>query len=820
MHHQPSSERARSRSITLISIVAAAVFLTGMNAGAQVYMEEVVVTAQKREQNVQDIGIAITALSGELITALGYEKATMVVDMAPGVQLVQPNAQASFGFAIRGVIQTDFSDNQEHPVAIYVDEAYVSQASGAGFQLFDLDRVEILRGPQGTLYGRNATGGTVSFVTRKPSQEFEAYIQAKYGSYDNKGTEFAIGGPITERISARFSGTGNWHDPYTENTIGPDIFNDNSAAFRGQVLFEFNDDVSLLLNGRGGYQEVVDGVGEIGPADVNPANFAGFDREPDDALPNTRPPGGAICPGCNFLGYREPDDGPWVVTVDSQGHNDLHVWGGGARLEWAFDRFDLVSITDYAHLDKDYTEDSDDTPVTALRFFLNNNAEQFSEEIRLSGERENFRWLAGFYWLRIRGEYSNGFTIDSPYFGGAHPGIFPADAFTPMGVNVFGPDIPCFGTIHTDLINTCGPQPTSHAAGTLVLQNTVEQNTDSYSVFFQTEFDVRPDLTMITGFRWIEEQKNFNLQQILAFWDDSNPGSENRLHSQEIGAVTYVFNDDSAGTLAHYNKGLWSAKLGFELDVNDDLLAYLTWNRGVKGGGFNMTLEMETLRPEDVQYQEEVLNAYEVGFKLSLYENRIRVNGSMFFYNYGDFQALIFEGLGSKVLNKDAEIYGAELEFQGSPWRGLDFVGGVSYLQAKAFDLDFSRTGTPNPQERALPQAPMWTVNGLARYQFQPVFKNTFFAGRPALQMDFNYRTEQNFLLTNAPAGMQAAYVIGNARVSYASEDGRWETAFAVRNLTNQAYATVRFDVGGSFGFTQRFVSIPRWFYGTVRVNF
>ena len=110
-----------------------------MNVGAQVYMEEVVVTAQKREQNVQDVGIAVTAMSGDQITALGYERSTMVFDMAPGVQLVQPNSRASYGVAIRGVIQTDFADHQEHPVSIYIDEAYISQSSGAGFQLFDLD---------------------------------------------------------------------------------------------------------------------------------------------------------------------------------------------------------------------------------------------------------------------------------------------------------------------------------------------------------------------------------------------------------------------------------------------------------------------------------------------------------------------------------------------------------------------------------------------------------------------------------------------------------------------------------------------------------
>ena len=813
--HQPSSERARSRSITLISIVAAAVFLTGMNAGAQVYMEEVVVTAQKREQNVQDIGIAVTAMSGDQINALGYERSTMVFDMAPGVQLVQPNSRASYGVAIRGVIQTDFADHQEHPVSIYIDEAYISQSSGAGFQLFDLGRVEILRGPQGTLYGRNATGGTVSFVTNKPSQEFDGYVQAKYGSYDNKGVEFAIGGPLTKQVSARFSGSGNWHDPYAENRVGPDQFDDNAAAFRGQVLFEVNDDVSLLVNGRGAYSEVVDGAADTIPGDQNPANGFGF-RRGDTVLHSASPPGAIICPGCDHLGHKEPDDDPLTLSHDVIGFADLHTWGGGARLEWSFDRFDFVSITDYAHTDKTYQEDSENGPLTALNFFLDNNAEQFTQEIRFNGEMENFRWVAGLYYLKIRGEYGTGFTVDHAVFDG---GVIPADGL----IGPAGTLVPCFGANFPDLINTCGPQPTSHPEGTLVLQTSWEQNTDSYSVFFQTEFDLRPDFTLITGFRWIEEQKDYNMQHHLAVWDERIPGQKDRLHTQEIGAVLYVFSEDSAGTLANYNKGLWSAKIGLEWDVNDDLLAYFTWNRGVKGGGFNAALAADTIRPENVPFDEEVLKAYELGFKLSAYKNRIRLNGAMFYYDYEKFQAFIFEGLSQLVLNKDAQVYGAELEFQGSPWRGLDFVGGVSYLQTKVFDLDFANTGAgfpSNPFERTIPKSPMWTVNGLVRYQFQPVFKNTFFAGRFALQADFNYRTEFNFLLTNAPAGVQSAYVIGNTRVSYASEDGRWEAAFAIKNIADQFYSTQIFDVGGDFGSIQRFFDRPRWFYGTVRVNF
>ena len=307
---------------------------------------------------------------------------------------------------------------------------------------------------------------------------------------------------------------------------------------------------------------------------------------------------------------------------------------------------------------------------------------------------------------------------------------------------------------------------------------------------------------------------------MLSLWDETVPNGRDHIYNDNVGVVLYVFDEDSAGTLANYNEGLWAAKAGLEWDVNDDLLTYFTFNRGVKGGGFNAPDEPESLRPEDIPFKAEVVKAYEGGFKQSLFENKLRVNGAAFYYDYEDFQAFIFKGLTNTVVNKDAEIYGAELEIQGLPWRGLDFMGGVGYLQATAFDIDFSATGTPNPEDRAIPKTPMWTVNGLARYQFQPVFKNTFFAGHFALQGDFNYRSEFNFLITEAPAGMQAAYVIGNTRVSYASEDGRWEAAFAVKNIADQYDTTQVFDVATFFASVQRFFDRPRWFYGTVRVNF
>src|ERR1700716_4523844 len=146
---------------------------TGASSGG---LEEVIVTAQRREQNEQEIGISLSAVTGADLANLGVVNATDITKSMPAVVLTQPNGPSSFSLAIRGVVQNDFADHQESPAAIYVDDVYVSQMAGLAFTMFDMERVEVLRGPQGTLFGRNATGGLANFLTRKPTDAQEGYV--------------------------------------------------------------------------------------------------------------------------------------------------------------------------------------------------------------------------------------------------------------------------------------------------------------------------------------------------------------------------------------------------------------------------------------------------------------------------------------------------------------------------------------------------------------------------------------------------------------------------------------------------------------------
>ncbi|MEZ5557706.1 MAG: TonB-dependent receptor [Pseudomonadales bacterium] len=408
-------------------------------------IEEVVVTAQKREQNIQEVGIAVSALTGEQMNDLGFTNAQQVTAMAPGVSTLQPNGEANYAIAIRGVVNSDFTTNVESPIAIYLDDVYISQMSGAGFMLFDMDRVEILRGPQGTLYGRNATGGLAHYVTKRPTEDFEGYAQVTAGSYDQMRFEGAASGPISDTLMARVSVATNDHDGYVKNRLGGHLNNGNEETARLQLLWAPTDTFDLLLNVRGSKQNIDTGffehvsanvTGELTPNEVN-----------------------------QVLGYIDNDGNPYKGDYDSPGFNDLTTRGYSATVHWDLVNFTLTSITDYSTVKRDYIEDSDASPVALFNFFLTTDAKQLSQELRLNGSGDNMNWVAGLYYLNLEVDDSNG--------AESEPFIDPAG-------------------------------DTPYVSG---LDNPYQTKTESWSVFGQLEYDLSDTLTGIAGVRWIRDDK-------------------------------------------------------------------------------------------------------------------------------------------------------------------------------------------------------------------------------------------------------------------------------------------------------------------------
>ncbi|WCL53406.1 TonB-dependent receptor [Gimibacter soli] len=763
--------RALLCSCASLAIQAPAAMAQDDSATSSVMFEEITVTAQKREQRAQDVGIAITAISGNQMKAFGMTNAQQITDFAPGVSTVQPNGEANYSIAIRGVANSDFTTNVESPVAIYVDETYISQTSGAGFMMFDLDRAEILRGPQGTLFGRNATGGLVHFITRKPSQEAEGYMEVSYGRFDRVRAEGAYGTPLNDQWSARVSFATNQGDGYITNRQNPGqkLNNANETAGRLQLLYE-GDGVDLLLNARFGEQDIRTGFFEYKSAIYPTGDFT-------PGLPNP------------FLGdYVDTDDDVYAGDYDFTGHNDLSTRGYTATLNWeATDSITLTSITDYQTVKRDYIEDSDASPAKYFQFFLTTDAKQFSQELRLSGTNEELKWVTGLYYLDLDISDSN---------GGIMPGLFEA---------LYGASV--------------------EELGFNGLVNPYSSKSKSWSLFGQLEYDLSDTLTLIGGARYISEKKDFAYRDIVALFPDNSTSGQDPRAEWLVDAVAPY--EDSR------KDHEWSARLQMDYKPSDDLLFYASWNRGVKSGGYNGPLLPTDIYVTDafMKYEPEILNAFETGFKWDIAPGTYRLNGSVYYYDYANYQAFSIIALDTFTLNSQAKNKGFELEFQAAPARGLDIQLGVGYIDAKVSDVPGLTIDVDTPAglvTALLPgakvrpvQTPKWNLNGLVRYE--TAIGN---AGNLALQLDGQYRSSHTFALTGAPAVSENGYAILNTSATWYPEDKNWSLRFQVQNLTDAEYVVQAFDLsgtvaeGGFFGLVEQYYGRPRQWSVTFSLDF
>ena len=246
----PTSAVTSGAPAIAVIVSTAAVILGAGNAHAQGTLEEVIVTAQKRVQNAQDVPITMTTLSGDEISDLGFETAADVQYQTPGLIVSYSSTNAIPNFVLRGVGLNDFTAIQSSPVAVHVDEVYYGNSTMLNFLLFDIERVEVLKGPQGTLYGRNSTGGSVNFFANQPTEEFEAGLDLGIGNYSSRSVEGFVGGALGEGVSGRFAfnGVNQGGGPFEHPTLG-EIGQTSKQAFRGQLLWDGSEDTTVQPDG-------------------------------------------------------------------------------------------------------------------------------------------------------------------------------------------------------------------------------------------------------------------------------------------------------------------------------------------------------------------------------------------------------------------------------------------------------------------------------------------------------------------------------------------------------------------------------------------
>lgn len=662
-------------------------------------LEEVVVTAQKREQNLQDVGISVLALSADKLTRAGIDDLKSLVIATPGVLINEfGGAPTINSVSIRGVTQLDFADHEESPNAVYVDGAYVSFMGGLGASMFDTERVEVLYGPQGTLFGRNATGGLVHVISKRPTPDFEASVSLTAGDYGLFKSTGVISGPLSQRVQGRLSVATDYNHGFAQTLTGVGrLFGNDSYSARGQLLFAVSDRTEILLNVHGNKVDN-NGVGSYFTqrAAPNPDNDYLVEIPADEALYAANcvaigygvpPPGSDTC-----LGYRNSGD-PFKLTPTFAGTFYRKYNGMTATLNMDFGDTKLTAISDYQDIRKRYYEDSDGTPDDVLGFRTDQDAQQFSQELRLSGENGPVRWLVGGYFLRITGDY--GAELALPIYSGF----------------IAGADF--------------------------------DHSTTSYAAFSQVEYDFAPSWTVIAGARWTHDRKRMDLTTQCNFGSDCPlfgalpPGEE----------LTGRRTDED-----------WSGKLTLQWQVSDDVMFYGGVTRGTKGGLIQAPVIVAPGTTfANLLIEPEVLTNTEIGMKATILDGKGRLNLSAYHYDYKDYQAFSFAGIAQTLFNADARIRGAQLDLALRPTRNLDLSLGVAYTDGIVKDVTLP---SGRSADQRMPMAPRLSLSGSGRYAW-PLASGSLYTQLDATYIGARYLNsvnhpaehDESYLLANIRAG-------------------------------------------------------------------
>ncbi len=751
---------ATNAATTALLALAAGIPSQGRAAEGSSVTDEIVVTAQRREENVQDVGIAITAFSADQMKELGFTEAVDLVAQSPGLSVARPGAGSINIFSIRGVTQADYGPNQEGPVALYVDEAYISQNVVTNFGLYDLERVEVLRGPQGTLFGRNATGGLVQYVTRKPSQDSDASVEVQLGSDGRRRVEAAVGGGFSDTVSGRISGVRNLSDGLMENSIGKDGQAADDYSARGQLLFEPSDDLSILVKG------------QYSKDDSDRGNYF---HETGDAGAFT------LAPATDFFGYRDDDSDPWTGDWDFNGFNKAEVAQSTVKVDWELGAVTLSYVGDYQDIDHNYGEDSDVSPANVFNYTQATDVRQWSQELRVAWAGDGVRAVGGLYLLDIDGDYSR----DSLVFG--QEDFDWSEAF--------------FGI----------PEP-----GGYRLADQFAQGTKTYAVFAQGDFDLTETLTLTAGARWTHDKKDYTFQQawlgaegLYVFFEGAAPGDvpyfdyRNSISDGDWSGkfqLNYKPSDDILW-YGSINRGIKSGGFNSPVDATG-LLATNIDEQFIPFDQNNAVME----------YAGEVLTAYEAGLKSTWLDGKARFNASIFYYDYSDYQISNFVGVTQTVFNSDGRLWGGEVEIASSPIEGLDLLLGASLLDSEVDVPAGIRPDGGTTSDAVL--SPALTVNGLIRYGW-----SAFGDGTLAVQGDFSWRDDQVFNLSNTPVVLEGSHALANASVNYTSASEKFFATAFVKNLFDEEYREYAFDTTVGFGSIEGVAGLDRWYGVTAGIR-
>jgi iron complex outermembrane receptor protein len=767
-------------SASLGTLAVAASSASAQTVAADEGVAEIVVTAQRRAENIQDVPIAITAVGSEFLQSRAITSIDSLAAIAPNVKIERaPSNKTISQIAIRGSVTINPAITWEPAVGLYLDGVYIAKAQGSIFDVADLERVEVLRGPQGTLYGRNALAGAVNLVTKKPSGEFGGLAEVSYGNYNDLRVRGSVDLPKVGAFSVKLSGQLRQRDGFID--IGPNPFpqavlarpnsvdetNDvDSFSGMAQVRFEPTDNLLVdysfdysNFNQRPDYAQLVR------------VNRNGDPRDIFDPASPSFPFAGAFFP---LHLYANPDrQSSGSIDADPL-FEKSRVYGHSLTVAWDLGDATLKSISAYRNVEFSDSLDLDGSPLNVAFTQRFTKYDAFSQELQLVGTAFNDRLnyvVGGFY--------------------------------------------------YTESAETLGPQ--SFFGGGTAFQSDYASNTEAWALSAQLDYKFTDALTLTVGGRYTHEKKD-----IRRFLRSLGPPAPFTIADIDFGDVPdATFNDFSPAATLTYA-------------INDDVNVYARYAQGFKSGGFNG--ETNDFRPPTPDcpsgafelcnpYRPETVDSYELGMKASLLDRRLTLNIAAFRNEQTDIQLSIFEasGAASSIVRNAAaaRIQGLEIEFVARPSDALTVNGSFGYLDAKY--KSYIDGGLDVTDNRAFPHTPEFTVSVGADWR---IIRGDW--GKLNLVADINhvaaYFTFPYALRTPTPSDQNAfntrspGRTIVNMRAilsDFMIGGVRTELAAYVRNLTNENRPQNFIDFGPGFGgLTVGYFPDPRTYGVSLGVRF
>ncbi len=694
-------------------------------------LEEITVTATRREKGIQDVPISISAFQGRYIESMGITNSRSLESLTPGLQVQGGFSNSSPQWNIRGIGSNGFDISDVGGVGVYVDDVYLNSNVGQGFSFYDTERVEVLRGPQGTLFGANTTGGAIQFVSKRPSGEFGANGSLTIGKFGQRKIEGAFEFPVSDKLAVRAAYFSDENDGVAYNAfLQEDAAKTDTSAWRVTAVYEPAENLEVVFrawhSNDTGNELVTYNQGTFVPGTAgSPGNFVA----------------GTLCSQAaqaafqcvDGFGYSQQAaySGYHTYEGDQRDTSDISSDAAVLRVVWDVADVTITSVSAYKSGSRFLLTNIDASREAFFTEEYDSDVDQYTQEFRVASAGDgDFDWVGGVFYLFEEGHDSYVFT------------------FPPDGI-----------WREYDLERT------------------------NLSIFAEGDYHITDKLSLTGGLRYSTDEIDAidYFSNSYTYPDGFVPNvrtTEEFMRANQTGVSISNFTQGSDSTAV-------TGRAIIRYQFAEDMSTYSSFSRGYRAGSFNgVAFSSSALTFVDPEY----VDAFEVGVKSEFWDGRARLNVSAFHNDYTDLQVTTLVSLDFQLTNAgSATSQGMDIELELQPTDRLFSRFGLSFLDAE-YEEFISTVGDLAGAE--LENAPSVTFNGLVRYEIPVAGGNLI-----TLQTDFSYKGEHYQDFSNHRASIQDGYWLANASINFGPEDARYGIKAWVKNLTDEEYRVNWFNV-------------------------